>query len=114
MFRRVSISDGSLGRVTADGVDEARQPGPATPGRPGPRPTPFAPAPTPTAPTPTGAAPDAETVVPDQPVLDGELTARIAAVEALPLADRAAAYTQLHDSLRDHLEGGDVPRSKAE
>jgi hypothetical protein len=47
-------------------------------------------------------------------VLDGELTARIAAVEALPLADRATAYSQLHDSLRDHLEGGDVPRSKAE
>ena len=112
MFRRVSISDGSLGRVTADGVDEARQPGPATPGRPGPRPTPSAPAPT--APTPTGAALDAETVVPDEPVLDGELTARIAAVEALPLADRATAYSQLHDSLRDHLEGGDVPRSKAE
>jgi hypothetical protein len=112
MFRRVSISDGSLGRVTADGVDEARQPGPATPGRPGPRPTPSAPAPT--APTPTGAALDAEKVVPDRPVLDGELTARIAAVEALPLADRATAYSQLHDSLRDHLEGGDVPRSKAE
>ena len=52
--------------------------------------------------------------MPDQPVLDGQLAARIAAVEALPLADRAAAYTQLHDSLRDHLEGGDVPRSKAE
>jgi hypothetical protein len=48
------------------------------------------------------------------PVLDGALDARIAAVEALPLAERAAAYTQLHDSLRDHLEGGDVPRSKAE
>jgi hypothetical protein len=47
-------------------------------------------------------------------VLGGELDARIAAVEALPLAERAAAYTQLHDSLRDHLEGGDVPRSKAE
>jgi len=112
MFRRVSISDGSLGRVTADGVDEARQPGPATPGRPGPRPTP--PAPAPIAPTDSAAAADAETVVPDQPVLDGQLAARIAAVEALPLADRAAAYTQLHDSLRDHLEGGDVPRSKAE
>jgi hypothetical protein len=112
MFRRVSISDGSLGRVTADGVDEAQQPGPATLGRPGPRPTPSAPAPT--ASTPAGAALDAETVVPDEPVLDGELTARIAAVEALPLADRATAYSQLHDSLRDHLEGGDVPRSKAE
>jgi hypothetical protein len=47
-------------------------------------------------------------------VLGGELGARIADVEALPLEDRAAAYGQLHDSLRDHLEGGDVPRSKAE
>jgi len=47
-------------------------------------------------------------------VLDGELDARIAAVEALPLEERAAAYAELHDSLRDHLEGGDVPRSKAE
>jgi hypothetical protein len=52
--------------------------------------------------------------VPTPAVLGGELNARITAVEALPLADRAAAYAELHDSLRDHLEGGDVPRSKAE
>lgn len=71
-----------------------------TPARPGPRPTPSAPAPTGDLPAP--------------PVLDGDLDARLAAVEALPLEDRAAAYVQLHDSLRDHLEGGDVPRSKAE
>jgi hypothetical protein len=95
--------------VTADGVDEAR-PGPATPGRPGPRPTPSAPKPAAPAPEPTGL----DQTEPDRPVLDGDLDARIAAVEALPLEDRAAAYTQLHDSLRDHLEGGDVPRSKAE
>jgi hypothetical protein len=73
-----------------------------TPGRPGPRPTPSAPAPRPTEDTPA------------PPVLDGDLDARLAAVETLPLEDRAAAYVQLHDSLRDHLEGGDVPRSKAE
>jgi hypothetical protein len=97
--------------VTADGVDEARQPGPATPGRPGPRPTPSPrPAPAVPAPEPTGLEP-AEL---HQPVLAGDLDARVAAVEALPIEDRAAAYTQLHDSLRDHLEGGDVPRSKAE
>nr|RZI37429.1 hypothetical protein BJQ95_00151 [Cryobacterium sp. SO1] len=71
-----------------------------TPARPGPRPTPSAPAATGDLPAP--------------PVLDGDLDARLAAVEALPLEDRAAAYVQLHDSLRDHLEGGDVPRSKAE
>lgn len=88
--------------MTADGVDPARPAGAPTPGRPGPRPTPAAPPPIIAPPT---AAPA---------VLDGELDARIAAVEALPLEDRAAAYTKLHDSLRDHLEGGDVPRSKVE
>jgi hypothetical protein len=91
--------------------------GPATPGRPGPRPTSPAPMPVPTVPgaEPTGLdQTDPAQPEPAQPVLDGELDARIAAVEALPLADRAAAYTQLHDSLRDHLEGGDVPRTKAE
>ena len=91
--------------MTADGVDEARPPGGPAPGRPGPRPA---------APAPLDAAPDPLPAELAQPVLDGDLPARIAAVEALPLAERAAAYTQLHDSLRDHLEGGDVPRSKAE
>ncbi|WP_146215783.1 hypothetical protein [Cryobacterium arcticum] len=88
--------------MSADGVDPARPAGAPTPGRPGPRPTPSAPS----------AAPPADAPAP--PVLDGELDARIAAVEALPLEERAAAYAELHDSLRDHLEGGDVPRSKAE
>jgi hypothetical protein len=77
-----------------------------TPGRPGPRPTPPVPA------RPNAAATADDTPAP--PVLDGDLVGRLAAVEALPLEDRAAAYTELHDSLRDHLEGGDVPRSKAE
>ncbi|MGY4856300.1 hypothetical protein [Cryobacterium sp. AP23] len=92
--------------MSADGVDEARPPGVPTPGRPGPRPTPSAP-------TPTNAAATVD-ATPAPPVFDGDLKGRIAAVEALPLEDRAAAYTELHDSLRDHLEGGDVPRSKAE
>jgi hypothetical protein len=74
------------------------------------------PTPPPAAPPHTSATPDADADGDEtaQPVLGGDLDARIAAVEALPLAERAAAYTQLHDSLRDHLEGGDVPRSKAE
>ncbi|MGO4785485.1 hypothetical protein [Cryobacterium sp. W22_MBD10_FK3] len=88
--------------MSADGVEAAGPPGGPIPGRPGPRPTPSAPAPAPTEDTPA------------PPVLDGDLDARLAAVEALPLEDRAAAYVKLHDSLRDHLEGGDVPRSKAE
>jgi hypothetical protein len=72
------------------------------------------PTPPPATPPHTSATPDADGAESAQPVLGGDLDARIAAVEALPLAERAAAYTQLHDSLRDHLEGGDVPRSKAE
>ena len=40
-----------------------------------------------------------------------DLPARLAAIEDRPLEERAAAYVQVHDSLRDHLEGGDVPRA---
>ena len=87
--------------MVADGVDEARAPGAPTPARPGPRPT------------ATAAVPDSHDLSAPT-VLDGDLDGRIAAVEALPLGNKAAAYMQLHDSLRDHLEGGDVPRSKAE
>jgi hypothetical protein len=90
-------------------MDQAVTPSGAFPGRPGPRPTPAAP----TAPR-SDAEPGADESELAQPVLNGELDARIAAIESLPLAERAAAYSQLHDSLRDHLEGGDVPRSKAE
>ncbi len=43
-----------------------------------------------------------------------EIVAGLDAIENQPLGDRAAAYLQLHDSLRDHLEGGDVPRSTNE
>ncbi|GAB3129662.1 hypothetical protein [Glaciibacter psychrotolerans] len=41
--------------------------------------------------------------------LDDGLVAQIAAIDGQPLEERAAAYTQLHDALRDILEGGDVP-----
>lgn len=34
---------------------------------------------------------------------------RLSVIEELPLAERAAAYAQLYDQLRDRLEGGDVP-----
>ncbi|WP_166786473.1 hypothetical protein [Cryobacterium sp. TMT2-15-1] len=40
-----------------------------------------------------------------------DLPARLAAIEDLPLEERAAAYVQEHDGLRGHLEGGDVPRA---
>ena len=40
----------------------------------------------------------------------GEVTdSRLSVIEELPLAERAAAYAQLYDQLRDRLEGGDVP-----
>ena len=39
------------------------------------------------------------------------LPSRLAAIEDRPLEERAAAYVQEHDALRDHLEGGDVPRA---
>ena len=33
----------------------------------------------------------------------------LSVIEELPLAERAAAYAQLYDQLRDRLEGGDLP-----
>ena len=36
------------------------------------------------------------------------LASRLAAIEDHPLEERGAAYTELHDQLRDRLEGGDV------
>ena len=33
----------------------------------------------------------------------------LSVIEELPLAERAAAYAQLYDQLRERLEGGDVP-----
>lgn len=41
--------------------------------------------------------------------LDDALVSRLAEIEAQPLEARASAYVQLHDELRDRLEGGDVP-----
>ena len=40
-----------------------------------------------------------------------DLPPRLTAIEDLPLEERAAAYAREHDGLRDHLEGGDVPRA---
>lgn len=50
-----------------------------------------------------------------EPVSDGppELTARLRAVEEQPLAERAEAYVQLHDEMRDRLEGGDAAGTQA-
>jgi hypothetical protein len=39
-----------------------------------------------------------------------DLPARLAAIEDLPLEERAAAYVREHDGLQGHLEGGDVQR----
>ncbi|TFD79263.1 hypothetical protein [Cryobacterium fucosi] len=63
---------------------------------------------TPTArPTPAPRTPsaDATTIEP------AEFVSALDAIENQPLEERAAAYLHLHDRLRDHLEGGDVPRS---
>ncbi|SDT00529.1 hypothetical protein [Microterricola viridarii] len=37
-----------------------------------------------------------------------ELAARLHALEEQPLAERADGYVQLHDEMRDRLEGGDA------
>ncbi|GAA3860251.1 hypothetical protein GCM10022381_00940 [Leifsonia kafniensis] len=37
------------------------------------------------------------------------LASRLSLIEEQPLEKRAAAYTEVHDRLRDRLEGGDVP-----
>ncbi|MCY7287992.1 MAG: hypothetical protein LH624_07015 [Cryobacterium sp.] len=42
-----------------------------------------------------------------------DLPLRLASIEDRPLEERAGAYVAVHDALRDHLEGGDVPRSGA-
>ena len=41
--------------------------------------------------------------------LDDALVSRLAAIEGQPLEARASAYVQVHDQLRERLEGGDVP-----
>ena len=40
---------------------------------------------------------------------DDALVSRLAAIEGQPLEARAEAYVQVHDRLRERLEGGDVP-----
>lgn len=47
-----------------------------------------------------------------QPGGDG-LLSRLRLIEDQPLEQRATAYAQLHDQLRDRLEGGDAPRAHA-
>ncbi|MEJ3403628.1 hypothetical protein WDJ51_02665 [Rathayibacter sp. YIM 133350] len=64
---------------------------------------------TPTAPSP---APDAEARIAETSADDG-LLPRLRVIEDQPLADRAAAYAALHDSLRDALDGTAETRSQA-
>ncbi|SDK89129.1 hypothetical protein SAMN05216282_1175 [Cryobacterium psychrotolerans] len=49
----------------------------------------------------------------DQTPLDDALVSTLAVIEAQPLEARAAAYVQLHEHLRERLEGGDVPAQVA-
>ena len=42
---------------------------------------------------------------------DDALVPRLNLIEDQPLASRADAYAQVHDELRDELEGGDVQRN---
>jgi hypothetical protein len=41
---------------------------------------------------------------------DDALVPRLNLIEDQPLASRADAYAQVHDELREELEGGDVQR----
>lgn len=47
----------------------------------------------------------------DEAGLGDALVSRLTVIEDQPLESRAAAYAQLHDQLRERLEGGDQPRS---
>lgn len=50
----------------------------------------------------------------DAPQHGGDgLLSRLRVIEDQPLEQRATAYAQLHDQLRDRLEGGDAPRAHA-
>ena len=82
MFRSDCISDGNVEGVTEHSAPTARP-----------------------APAPRVPSNDAATIEP------AEVVSALDAIENQPLEERAAAYAQLHDRLRDHLEGGDVPRS---
>ena len=43
---------------------------------------------------------------------DDALLSRLALIEERPLADRAAAFRQLHDELRSELEATDSPNAE--
>ncbi|MET1019429.1 MAG: hypothetical protein ABWX62_05540 [Microterricola sp.] len=45
---------------------------------------------------------------------DDALLPRLRVIEDQPLAQRADAYVQLHDEMRDRLEGGDAPRTQGQ
>ncbi|GAA1446311.1 hypothetical protein [Leifsonia poae] len=47
----------------------------------------------------------------DKQDVDDALVPRLKLIEDQPLATRAEAYAQMHDELRDVLEGGDVHRN---
>ncbi len=47
----------------------------------------------------------------DKQDADDALVPRLNLIEDQPLATRADAYAQVHDQLRDELEGGDVHRN---
>ncbi|WP_426515675.1 hypothetical protein ACPPVQ_13805 [Diaminobutyricibacter sp. McL0618] len=46
-----------------------------------------------------------------QTAIDDALVPRLRVIEDQPLPSRAEAYAQVHDELRQLLEGGDVPRT---
>lgn len=46
--------------------------------------------------------------------VDDALLPRLRVIEDQPLAQRADAYVQLHDEMRDRLEGGDAPRTQGQ
>lgn len=48
-----------------------------------------------------------------QVAIDDALMPRLRVIEDQPLPARAEAYAQVHDELRQLLEGGDVPRTHA-
>ncbi|MET0976311.1 MAG: hypothetical protein ABWX82_11640 [Leifsonia sp.] len=50
----------------------------------------------------------------DETPNDDGLLPRLRVIEDQPLAERASAYVQLHDQLRDRLEGGDVGRGRSQ
>lgn len=57
----------------------------------------------------TGMEESVERPGPAEP--DEDIAADVAAVESLPLDQRASRFAALHDELRDRLEDGDAPRA---